>query len=64
MKITEMKDKSLEELGKMEEELKSQLFKLNLQKSLGQLQNPMKIRGARRDIARIQTLIRERGEQQ
>ena len=44
MKITEMKDKSLEELGKMEEELKSQLFKLNLQKSLGQLQNPMKIR--------------------
>ncbi|HPB54946.1 MAG TPA: 50S ribosomal protein L29 [Candidatus Aminicenantes bacterium] len=64
MKITEMKDKSLEELGKMEEELKSQLFKLNLQKSLGQLQNPMKIRGARRDIARIKTLIRERGEKQ
>ena len=64
MKITEMKDKFLEELGKMEEELKSQLFKLNLQKSLGQLQNPMKIRGARRDIARIKTLIRERGEKQ
>ena len=64
MKIIEMKDKSLEELGKMEEELKSQLFKLNLQKSLGQLQNPMKIRGARRDIARIKTLIRERGEKQ
>ena len=64
MKITEMKDKSLEELGKMEEELKSHLFKLNLQKSLGQLQNPMKIRGARRDIARIKTLIRERGEKQ
>ena len=64
MKITEMKDKSLEELGKMEEELKSQLFKLNLQKSLGQLQNTMKIRGARRAIARIKTLIRERGEKQ
>ena len=64
MKITEMKDKTLEELGMMEEELKSQLFKLNLQKSLGQLQNPMKIRGARRDIARIKTLIRERGEKQ
>ena len=64
MKITEMKDKSLEELGKMEEELKSQLFKLNLQKSLGQLQNPMKIRGARTDIALIKTLIRERGEKQ
>jgi len=48
-----------EDLKQKELELRDQLFKLRFQKSLGQLDNPMKIRNIRRDIARIRTLLKE-----
>ncbi|MGB9893780.1 MAG: 50S ribosomal protein L29 [Candidatus Saccharicenans sp.] len=59
MKIRELKELSVDELNQKEVELKDQLFKLRFQKSLGQLDNPMKIRNIRRDIARIKTLLKE-----
>lgn len=59
MKIRELRELSVEELKQKELELKDQLFKLRFQKSLGQLDNPMKIRNIRRDIARIKTLLKE-----
>lgn len=59
MKIKELRELSVEELKQKELELKDQLFKLRFQKSLGQLDNPMKIRNIRRDIARIKTLLKE-----
>jgi large subunit ribosomal protein L29 len=60
MKIKELNDLSPEELKHKEEELVDQLFKLRFQKSLGQLESPMKVKNVRRDIARIKTLLNRR----
>jgi large subunit ribosomal protein L29 len=56
MKIHELKELSADELQTKETELVDQLFKLRFQKSLGQLESPMKIKNVKRDIARIKTL--------
>jgi len=56
MKIRELKEMSADELQTKETELQDQLFKLRFQKSLGQLESPMKIKNIKRDIARIKTL--------
>jgi large subunit ribosomal protein L29 len=57
MKIKELRELSPEELRHREAELVDQLFKLRFQKSLGQLESPMKIKIVKRDIARIKTLL-------
>jgi large subunit ribosomal protein L29 len=57
MKIKELKELSAAELKHKEAELVDQLFKLRFQKSLGQLESPMKIKTIKRDIARIKTLL-------
>jgi large subunit ribosomal protein L29 len=59
MKIRELRELSVDELEQKETELKDQLFKLRFQKSLGQLDNPMKIKNIRRDLARIKTFLKE-----
>jgi large subunit ribosomal protein L29 len=59
MKIKELKEMSAPELKHREAELIDQLFKLRFQKSLGQLESPMKIKNIRRDIARIKTLLNQ-----
>jgi len=60
MKTKELNDLSPEELKHKQEELVDQLFKLRFQKSLGQLDSPMKVKNVRRDIARIKTLLNRR----
>jgi large subunit ribosomal protein L29 len=60
MKIKELNDMSPDELRHKQEELVDQLFKLRFQKSLGQLESPMKVKTVRRDIARIKTLLNRR----
>ncbi len=62
MKIRELRELSPEELGIKEEELKDQLFKLKFQHALGQLENAMKLKNIKRDIARIKTLLSEMKE--
>jgi len=62
MKIRELRDMSADELRAKEGELREQLFKLRFQKSLGQLDSPMKLRIVRRDIARIRTILHEMAE--
>jgi len=57
MKIKELNDMSADELRHKQEELVDQLFKLKFQKSLGQLDSPMKVKNIKRDIARIKTLL-------
>ena len=57
MKNQELRELSADELRSKETELQDQLFKLRFQKSLGQLDSPMKIKNIRRDIARIKTLL-------
>ncbi len=60
MKIKELNDMSPDELRHKQEELIEQLFKLRFQKSLGQLESPMKVKNVRRDIARVKTLLNRR----
>jgi large subunit ribosomal protein L29 len=48
------------ELQVQEKELSEKLFRLRLQKSLGQIENGLKVRETRRQIARIKTLIRKK----
>ncbi len=62
MKIRDLRDMSPAELETKEAELRDQLFKLRFQKSLGQLESPMKLRAVKRDIARIRTILRETTE--
>ena len=57
MKTKELNDMSPAELEHKREELTEQLFKLRFQKSLGQLESPMKIKAVKKDIARIKTLL-------
>ena len=60
MKPAKVRELSLEELKTKEKELAEQLFKLRFQKAIGQLDNALKIRATRRDIARVKTIRRER----
>jgi large subunit ribosomal protein L29 len=61
MRAKEIRDRSDDELRKSLSDLEEQLFKLRFQKSTGQIENPQKIREVRKDIARVQTVINERG---
>ncbi|HXW90946.1 MAG TPA: 50S ribosomal protein L29 [Terriglobales bacterium] len=49
-----------EELRQQERDLNDQLFKLKFQLNMGQTESLKKIRGLRRDIARVKTIVRER----
>ncbi len=60
MKVKELRDKSEAELETRQRELSEQLFKLRFQRATGRMENPMKIREVRREIARIKTLLGER----
>ena len=57
-KAAEIKLKTLDELGDELEKLKKEQFNLRFQKATGQLENTARVRQVRRDIARIQTIIR------
>jgi large subunit ribosomal protein L29 len=60
MKAAELHDLGVEELGTRERELADQLFRMRIQKSMGQLEAPEKIRTVRRDLARVKTVIRQK----
>ena len=60
MKVGEIRELTLDELRAKEAELDDQLFRLRIQKSMGQLEAPAKVRGVRRDLARIKTILREK----
>lgn len=59
MKAKSLKDLSTQELNNKLTDLKQELFNLRFQHATGQLENPMKIKNVKRDIARINTVIRE-----
>lgn len=60
MKPNNLKEMSTNELSVKLTELKADLFNLRFQHATGQLDNPMKIKHVKKDIARVKTLIRER----
>jgi large subunit ribosomal protein L29 len=60
MKASEIRELDVEELRTREKDLGDQLFRLRIQKSMGQLEAPAKVRDVRRDLARIKTILREK----
>lgn len=60
MKPKELRAMSQDELTAQLKSLKEQLFRLRFQLATAQLENPMRIRQVRKDIARVHTIIRER----
>jgi large subunit ribosomal protein L29 len=56
----ELAERSDEELGKQLADLKAELFNLRFQHAAGQLDNPIRLRDVRRDIARVMTVQRMR----
>ena len=60
MKAAEIRELSTDELRGREKELDDQLFRMRLQKSMGQLEAPAKVREIRRDLARIKTILKEK----
>jgi large subunit ribosomal protein L29 len=62
MKVEEIREFGVEELRTREKEMDDQLFRLRIQKSMGQLEAPAKVRGIRKDLARVKTILREKQE--
>ena len=60
MKVGEIRELSVDVLRDRAKELDDQLFRLRIQKSMGQLEAPVKVREVRRDLARIKTILREK----
>jgi large subunit ribosomal protein L29 len=59
VKAEKLRELSEVDLTGKEKELMEQLFRLRFQKALGQLDNALKIRDTRRDIARVKTVLRQ-----
>jgi large subunit ribosomal protein L29 len=60
MKADELRNLSNELLESQVDQLKDELFNLRFQLATGQLENPMRIRQVRKDIARAKTILRQR----
>jgi len=63
MKAKELREMSVEDLRKKEQDIREDLFKLKFQHGIRRLENPARLSLLRRDIARIQTIIREQTNQ-
>lgn len=59
MKASNLRDMTSAELSNQLIELKSELFNLRFQLATGQLENPLKIKSVKKDIARVKTVLRE-----
>jgi large subunit ribosomal protein L29 len=60
MKAEKVRNLTDEELRQQERDLADQLFKLKFQLNMGQTESLKKIRGLRKDIARVKTILGER----
>ena len=60
MKVEEIRELGVDELRTRERELDDQLFRLRIQKSMGQLEAAHKLKAVRRDLARVKTILREK----
>jgi large subunit ribosomal protein L29 len=59
-KVEKMRDQNTAELSQRQQELAEQVFRLRFQLSTGQAEAVTKLRSARKDLARVKTLLRER----
>lgn len=59
MKANDVRKLSADELDAKLKDLKDELFKLRFQQAINQLDNPMRIKAVKKDIARVKTIQRE-----
>jgi len=62
MKARELRELTDDELVNKEQDLKDQLFKLKFQHALGQLEDAMKLKSIKKDLARIKTILNEKSK--
>ena len=60
MKVAEFRDLAVDELQQRAKDMDDQLFRLRIQKSMGQLEAAHKLKTLRRDLARVKTVLREK----
>jgi large subunit ribosomal protein L29 len=60
MKPQETRSMSMDEMRAKEKDLVQELFNLKVQNATGQLENPLRIRLLRKDIARVRTIMAEK----
>jgi large subunit ribosomal protein L29 len=60
MKPTDIRELTVDDLRARVKEMEDQIFRFRIQKSMGQLEAPGKVRDLRRDLARINTILREK----
>ena len=62
MKASELRELDPDTLQSKVKELDDQLFRMRIQKSMGQLEAPGKIRNVRRELARVQTVLKQKAK--
>jgi large subunit ribosomal protein L29 len=62
MKAVELRDLDVETLRAKTQEIDDQLFRMRIQKSMGQLEAPGKMKSIRRERARILTVLKEKAK--
>jgi large subunit ribosomal protein L29 len=60
MKVDEFRDLAADELRLREKDMDDQVFRLRIQKSMGQVEAAGKLKALRRDLARLKTVLREK----
>ncbi len=63
MKVAEMRELDKDALESKVRDLDDQLFRMRIQKAMGQLEAPGRVRGIRRDLARVMTILKEKAQQ-
>ncbi|HUU35518.1 MAG TPA: 50S ribosomal protein L29 [Vicinamibacterales bacterium] len=62
MKATELRELAADDLQDKVAEIEDEVFRLRIRKSMGQLEKPTIIRDARRNLARVKTILREKAK--
>lgn len=60
MKPSNLRDMTIDELVRKEQELRKELFNLRFQQATGEIENPMRIRAVKKDIVRVLTVKTEK----
>ena len=59
MKASEIRDMNLDEMHSKVSDLREELFNLRFQHEIGQLENPQRLKQTKRDVARMETIIKD-----
>lgn len=62
MKASELRDLDVDGLQARASEIEDELFRMRVKKAMGQLEKPVALRDARRNLARVKTVLREKAK--